>query len=442
MTAHLVVLSLDWGRAKDPSLSLGHASLLARLAVEPSVQVTSLSFAVNAPTFCKESVLAAILDATGGRAAFVAIGAFIWNEPVIRWLLPALRRAGFTGRIILGGPQVSFSPIGVDALYPDADVFIRGYAEDALADFVASDGALLPLGVTLRGADHSAHSARPDLADLPSPLLTGVLRPSAFLRWEAQRGCPYSCSFCQHRESGSRMRFGVLPQGRVLRELQVIASAGVKDLAVLDPVFNINPHAEAILRTLADLGYRGRVSLQCRFELLTASFLDACSGLDVHLEFGLQTIHEREMRAIGRPNNLVKVDAALGMLRASCIPFEVSLIYGLPEQTLDSFRASVDWCHQRGVSVVRAFPLMLLRGTALEQERERWKLVESNDAIPVVTQSSSFTHAEWLQMHNLADNLEVATRPRTEGHGRIKPSVASVPAEPDASNQLVRVRGT
>jgi radical SAM superfamily enzyme YgiQ (UPF0313 family) len=427
VTTRLVLVSLDWGRAKDPSLSLGHASLLARLAVEPSAQVTPLSFAVNAPTFRKESVLAAILDATGGRAAFVAIGAFIWNEPVVRWLLPALRGTGFTGRIILGGPQVSFSPIGVDALYPDADVFIRGYAEDALATFVASGGALLPLGVTLRSADHSAHSARPDLAALPSPLLTGVLRPGAFLRWEAQRGCPYSCSFCQHRESGSRMRFGVLPQGRVLRELEVIASSSVTDLAVLDPVFNMNPHAEAILRTLADLGYRGRVSLQCRFELLTASFLDACSRLDVHLEFGLQTIHEREMRAIGRLNNLVKVDAAVAMLRASGVPFEVSLIYGLPEQTLDSFRASVDWCHQRSVSVVRAFPLMLLRGTALDQGRERWKLVESNDAIPVVTQSSSFTHAEWLRMHKLAAELEVATKPRAKGLERIQPSLVFAP---------------
>lgn len=427
MTTRLVLVSLDWGRAKDPSLSLGHASLLARLAVEPSVQATPLSFAVNAPTFSKEGVLAAILEATADRAAFVAIGAFIWNEPVVRWLLPALRGTGFTGRIILGGPQVSFSPIGVDALYPDADLFIRGYAEDALATFVASDGAHLPLGVTLRRADHSAHSARPDLAALPSPLLTGVLRPGAFLRWEAQRGCPYSCSFCQHRESGSRMRLGVLPQGRVLRELKVIASSSVTDLAVLDPVFNMNPHAEAILRTLADLGYRGRVSLQCRFELLTASFLDACSRLDVHLEFGLQTIHEREMRAIGRLNNLVKVDAALAMLRASEVPFEVSLIYGLPEQTLDSFRASVDWCHERGVSIVRAFPLMLLRGTALDQGRERWKLVESNDAIPVVTQSSSFTHTEWLQMHKLAADLENAAKPRTTSLERIPPTAVSAP---------------
>lgn len=408
MTTRLVLVSLDWGRAKDPALSLGHASLLARLSVEASIQVTPLSFAVNAPTFRKEGVLAAILDATGGRDAFVAIGAFIWNEPVVRWLLPALREAGFTGRIILGGPQVSFSPIGVDALYPDADVFIRGYAEDALATFVASDGGFLPLGVTLRGADHSSHSARPDLAALPSPLLTGVLRPGAFLRWEAQRGCPYSCSFCQHRESGSRMRFGALPPGRVLGELEVIASSSVTDLAVLDPVFNMNPRAEAILRTLADLGYRGRVSLQCRFELLTASFLDACKRLDVHLEFGLQTIHEREMRAIGRLNNLAKVDAALAMLRASGVPFEVSLIYGLPEQTLDSFRASVDWCHERGVSVVRAFPLMLLRGTGAHTNRERWGLIESNDPIPLVMSSNTFTRAEREEMRSIAERLDAS----------------------------------
>lgn len=425
MNTRLVLVSLDWGRAKDPALSLGHASILARLALEPSIDVKSLTLAVNAPSFCREAVLAAIIDSARGHDSFVAIGAFIWNEPVVQWLLPALRGAGFTGRIILGGPQVSFCPAGVDVLYPDADVFVRGYAEDALAQFVASRGLTLARGVTLRGEDRSTHSARPDLDALPSPLLTGVLKPGAFMRWEAQRGCPYSCSFCQHRESGSRMRFGVLPQGRVQKELDVIASSGVKELAVLDPVFNINPQAEAILQTLANLGYRGSVSLQCRFELLTASFLDACSRLDVHLEFGLQTIHEPEMLAIQRRNNLAKVEAALALLRSSGVSFEVSLIYGLPEQTLGSFRASVDWCRQRGVSVVRAFPLMLLRGTSLDQKRARWRLVESTDAIPVVTESSSFTHAEWLLMHELASELNSAAARSSRSLERIQPNVVS-----------------
>lgn len=423
MIRRVVLVALDWGRAKDPAISLGHASIIARLAMEPDIEVVPISFSVNAPGFRKEDVLAAIIKAVAGRDAFVAIGAFIWNERVVKWLLPALRCAGFNGQIILGGPQVSYAPPGVDSLYPEANVFIRGHAEDALAELVKSNGFSLPVGVSLHGADTMAQSAMPDLALLPSPLLTGTFKPGHFVRWEAQRGCPYSCSFCQHRESGSRMRFRVLPPGRLMRELEVLVSSGVGDIAVLDPVFNMNPHAEAILRLLANLGYLGRLSLQCRFELLTPTFLDACRPLNVTLEFGLQTIHDAEMRAIRRRNDLPKAERAIEMLRERGIHFEVSLIYGLPEQSTASFRASVDWCRDHRVPVIRAFPLMLLRGTELATDRDQWQLVESEDAIPVVVESSTFSRAEWHEMNDLASALEQATVGTRTGHDRIRPDL-------------------
>ena len=50
---------------------------------------------------------------------------------------------------------------------------------------------------------------------------------------------------------------------------------------------------------------------------------------------------------------------------------QVITIYGLPNQTLGTFEASVEWCLRRGVPRVRAWPLMLLRGTPLEAQRER-----------------------------------------------------------------------
>lgn len=423
MIRRVVLVALDWGRDKDPAISLGHASIIARLAMEPDIEVVPLSFAVNAPEFSEGEVLAAIIRAVAGRDAFVAIGAFIWNERVVKRLLPALRRAGFNGQIILGGPQVSYAPPGVDSQYPEANVFIRGHAEDALAEFVKSNDLSLPVGVSVHGADTVAQSAKPDLALLPSPLLTGTLKPGHFVRWEAQRGCPYSCSFCQHRESGLRMRFRVLPPGRLMRELEVLVSSGVGNIAVLDPVFNMNPHAEAILRLLADHGYSGRLSLQCRFELLTPAFLDACRTLNVTLEFGLQTIHDAEMRAIKRRNDLSKVDRAIASLHAHDIRFEVSLIYGLPEQSMASFRASVDWCLDHGVPVVRAFPLMLLRGTELDTDRDRWRLVESDDAIPVVIESSTFSRAEWNEMNDMASALEQATLGTRTGHDRVRPDL-------------------
>jgi radical SAM superfamily enzyme YgiQ (UPF0313 family) len=41
------------------------------------------------------------------------------------------------------------------------------------------------------------------------------LEKQRFIRWETQRGCPFRCSFCQHRESGVRLRRRSLALSRI-----------------------------------------------------------------------------------------------------------------------------------------------------------------------------------------------------------------------------------
>jgi len=102
------------------------------------------------------------------------------------------------------------------------------------------------------------------------------------------------------------------------------------------------------------------------------------------------------------------------MIRARGLDHEVSLISGLPHQTLASFEASVPWCLERRVPVIKAFPLMLLRGTALEGERDRWGLVDSGGPMPMVVASNSFSGEDGLAMGRLSDALK-ATEGRHPG---------------------------
>ena len=83
----------------------------------------------------------------------------------------------------------------------------------------------------------------------------------------------------------------------------------------------------------------------------------------------------------------------------------MSLIFGLPEQTLGSFLASVRWCLERRVPVIKAFPLMLLRGTPLERTRYRWRLRERGTSMPIVVASSSFDETDWAQMARVSQAL-------------------------------------
>ncbi|MNZ85188.1 coproporphyrinogen III oxidase [compost metagenome] len=150
-----------------------------------------------------------------------------------------------------------------------------------------------------------------------------------------------------------------------------------------------------------------QLSLQCRFETCGPEFLDALEGLNVTLEFGLQTTVPDEYRAIDRPNHMEIVRNAIRELHERQIDFEVSLIYGLPNQTLDSFRASVDWCIKQQVPRLRAWPLMLLRGTPLYEKKEYYGFKESLDQrIPIVVASNSFSETEHACMARIALALE------------------------------------
>jgi hypothetical protein len=417
----LVLVDLPWTRDKDPRIPLGHASLLAALRARTKAEVRPLVLPVNDPASRVGAAVGAILGAAGGvgagengeaDVADVAIGVYVWNEALVQRLLPALRSAEFRGRIILGGPQISYAGAGVEHLYPDADVFVRGPGEDALVALALDRGRASIAGVHFRGEPDRAEQSVVNLQVLPSPWMEGIIPLNGgqrFIRWETQRGCQFQCTFCQHREAGRGRPVGRLPMERLLAEIDLFCRAEVEEIAVLDPVFNQGA-AEEILRAFAARGFGGRLSLQCRAELIDDGFLDAAAGLDVSLELGLQTVEPGEFRAVGRPNHLGKIDQVLAELRRRGIDHQVSLIFGLPLQTLRSFLRSVEWCLERQVPVVRAFPLLLLRGTPLERDRERWGLVTDGEPMEMVVESATFGRLEWEAMAQIACALR-----RTEG---------------------------
>lgn len=102
------------------------------------------------------------------------------------------------------------------------------------------------------------------------------------------------------------------------------------------------------------------------------------------------------------------------------IKFEISLIFGLPFQTLESFQQTVDYCVDRKVQIIKAFPLMLLRGTSLFYNKTNFGLIESSDIeiakledvdriytdIPHVVASPTFSIEDWKAMGKIAFNLE------------------------------------
>ena len=435
MSRRIVLVDLPWSRPKDPPMSLGHASLLATLRSRTSAEVRSVVVPFNEAPSVSEIADRVMAETAGANDADVAMGVYVWSDRTVGDVAIELRKRGHAGRIILGGPQITYASAGVDRLYPQANCFVRGYGESALCHLVEHPYEARVQGVHFAGASDRCEIAFQDPDLLVSPWLSGTIPvlPGSFIRWETQRGCRYACSFCQHRHPGRRpLRYDFALE-RLLAEVDRFCSAGVADIAIVDPIFHANPHAEALLAQFAENHFRGRLSVQCRAETTNERFLDRASHLDVRLEFGLQTIHHHESRAVRRANDVRKVDRTLRAVRAREILHEVSLIYGLPEQTLSSFIRSVAWCLERQVPVVKAFPLMLLRGTALDAERQRWGLVESDEIISTVVQSSTFDRQHVAAMDRIARALQ-----ETEGR---HPQVADLLALADVNGDAATSAG-
>lgn len=427
----VVLVSLDWCRPKDPPLSLGAASILTSLR-KAGIDTTPLSYNVNKACFHVEKVVDDVFAQRPNRNTLLGIGAFVWNERHIQKMLTSLKEYHFPGKILLGGPQISYCMGNLERYYPQVDIFCRGFAEEAVVKLVTRSNDKVPHppvgGIVYKGLPDLKQQATCDLGSLPSPFLEDIISPQKFIRWETQRGCPFRCSFCQHRESslptGSGLRIRrPLEITRVVREAEWICRSGIDDVAVLDPTFNSGPNYLTVLDSFIQHGFQGKIALQCRFEMVKDEFLLRVlalnsQGANCTLEFGLQTVIKAEAKAIQRPNNLKKIEEVLRQLRTLGIPFEVSLIFGLPLQTLHSFKESVNYCLSREVPVVKAWPLMILRGTPLDTEEQRrsYGLVEraigvSEEIdriqvdIPHVVASSTFSEEDWLRMGQIASLL-------------------------------------
>lgn len=336
----------------------------------------------------------------------LVLACYVWSTHLIEPLIQLCRQEGFQGKTILGGYQIVESTC--QALYPSGDYYISSYAEKALPaaildespDTISSTGKIM---------DQSMDKTE-DFQDLASPFLDGtyaISQGEEMIHWETHRGCIFKCNFCLHRDIKTNSVFD-LNQSRIMKELALFKQKGIKKINVLDPVFNRGPHHKDILKEAIRLGIESELCLQVRFELIDEKFLELCSQLNIHLEFGLQTAVKEEWVTIERPNCLQKIEKSISLLKRYQQSFEISLIYGLPNQTVASFKQSIRFLTKHGIHAIKAFPLMLLEGTDLKDKKDEFGLIEGlidDSGIPHVIASSTFSHSDWKIMHRIAQQL-------------------------------------
>ena len=409
---NILIISTDLNRENDPDVSLSIASLLCYLKSAPSY---GQDFIVehHSVNLCQGKVTAnLVLEKLQEKYHlndfdFIFLSCYVWSEYLVKPLISLIRKQGYQQVIGLGGYQITYSSTP-EKEYPGCQIFINGYGESSLLRAITD---IHDYPVVLREA--------PNLLNLPSPYLTKEIELNMnqpMVRMETLRGCPFRCSFCAHRDL-SYNKVYLYWEERVFAELALFKKYNVQKINVLDPIFNLGQRSLNILNEIKRIHLDALVSLQTRFENIRVKtgeqFLELCSQLNVHLEFGVQSINASEYIAVNRPNKLKHIEQVIKKLNGYGISYEISLIYGLPNQTYKSFLKSIDYFDVNGCSNIKAYPLMLLKGTELYNEKNKYKFQEETLGeydIPVVTSSNTFSKNEWLKMHSVAENLTANKR--------------------------------
>ena len=230
-----------------------------------------------------------------------------------------------------------------------------------------------------------------DLDALPSPFLNGVFdnlldiygsRITGVL-WETNRGCPYSCTFCDWGNSGVN-KLKKYSMSRLYEELSWISRNDFYYMFVSDANFGILKDRDLeIAGWIAD--FREKNKSPCHMVVNWTknsgeSIVDiadrlSLGGVACNVTLSIQSAHPETLHAIKRKN---LTDQQIYQLKQKYhdkfIPTYMEIILGLPLETLDTFKVGLESIlTYRNEDRFFVYLCQLLTNTELESQESREK---------------------------------------------------------------------
>ena len=306
----------------------------------------------------------------------VGLSCYIWNARALLDAATIVKARRPATTVVIGGPEVGPVASTVMAAHPAVDVVVKGEGEVPFLEIVEAWAANRSLahvrgiwwregGTAVENPD--AEIVR-DLEEYPSPhLAPDVSYSGRSVCIETQRGCVFRCNFCFYNKDYSirNRRFDL---ARVKQELGRWLDADVGEIYLMDPVFNLNAsRAKEICEFIAARNTKG---IPVHAEVWAEFIDDELAGLMAEanfrfLEVGLQTTDATALATAERRFAMQKFLEGIGHLKRHRIPFELQLIFGLPGETMQSFRRSLDFAMSLDPPGLAVFHLMVLPGTEL-----------------------------------------------------------------------------
>lgn len=348
------------------------------------------------------------------QPTLVGFSVYVWNRSMCRELADELRRRLPGVTIFAGGPEATADPQGVLA-GSSFDFLVSGEGE---TPFVAACARLaegksvvgIPGVVTRTEQGLSLIPAPPltNLDDIPSPWLNGIIDAGNYqgILWQLSRGCGFSCDFCfDSRDSHGVRRFSL---ERIEAELRHFAGSGISQVFVLDSTFNQDlKRAKTVLRMIKRIAPHIHFHFEVRSEFIDRELAQLFAGITCSLQIGLQSADPQVLKGVGRSFRRADFASRIMLLNESGAVFGFDLMYGLPCDTLDGFRDSLDFALGLYPNHLDIFPLAILPGTALASRSDAIGLSHLPNPPYTLISSPSFNALDMQQAQKLAAACDI-----------------------------------
>lgn len=281
----------------------------------------------------------------------VGFSIFVWNRIVLEKTARILRSNGI--KCICGGPEVTANP----SSFTDFDLALGGEGEYTIPQAVY---------FILTGKKSVSDEGEKSYENLESPYLDGTLDPEDYdgALWELARGCPFKCSYCYESKGEKKVR--MFPMERIEKELELFAKKKVPQVFVLDPTYNANKkRAIELVNKIAKKTPDTFYYFEARAEFIDRELAHAFTKIPCSLQIGLQSYDENVLKTVNRPFNRKAFVKGIDCLNQEGVVFGLDVIYGLPGDSLQGFKNSIDFAISLYPNNLELFCLSVLPGTDL-----------------------------------------------------------------------------
>ena len=342
------------------------------------------------PKFDIEVVPPGMSDAMGDTAlahylasdapAVIGFSLYMWNtERSLHIAREVLRHSPGT-KIVIGGPEVQPDNTFLGR-QEGFHIAVTGEGEETFArvltHLATGESCENIPGTAVRthggmGQFLPQNQSSFPIARYPSPYLSRIipLEANRSVYVETARGCASRCTYCFYSHGDEAIRR--LDANTAADLIHRLASAGAREISILDPSFNLRPDFQQLLEAIAAVNRNRGISFfaEIRAEALTETQMELLvkAGF-TKLEIGLQSVNVQTLKRTNRGGDPTAVIKAAEKLKSMGIELLVDLLVGLPGDTKLDVIKGAEMLYDRGLGdFVQIMPLSVLPGTTMRDK--------------------------------------------------------------------------